>query len=187
MSPSSLVNWGFILNIHRVKIMEILFAAAAALLMPAAANAQSLAEKYQAPEPRTCPSKVDPTDGVISAEQAAQYFTCDQEYERDGNTLYLLSNVSVQIGKGTPYGELAEGDRPSDGDSDGMVYPIRGSLKVYHCSVPSSSTPVSQQCYLTDEPHAKGSCYRTTFGDWHCFMTDLTGSYPTLAPPPDAP
>jgi hypothetical protein len=151
-------------------------------------QAQSLGEKYQTPEPRTCASKTDPTDGPISAEQAAQYIICDQEYEEDGNTLHLLSHVTVEVGEGTPYGELAEGNRPADGDSGGIVYPIRGSLQSYSCSIPSVFTPAGQQCFRTDEPRATGTCYRTTFGDWFCAMSaGLAGDYPAVSPPPDSP
>lgn len=51
------------------------------------------------------------------------------------------------------------------------VFAIRGSMESYQCS-PTYGTPTGRNCAITHSRNAEGDCYRTTFGDWRCFMVD---------------
>jgi len=112
--------------------------------------------------------------------------TCEEE-DAIGNTLHLVDNVKVQVGSGRPF--KARTDVNSEIDPSQPVYPIRGSYVRYACDVPhlwpaTNTSPAQntagKNCRLTDQPHASGSCFRTTFGDWHCFMKDYDNTTTVL-------
>lgn len=69
------------------------------------------------------------------------------------------------------------------------LYPIRGSFTKYQCKDPKTDyiKIPGKTCNRTENPDAKGYCYKTTFGDWSCNMIVLFGkpedSYPDVAPP----
>jgi hypothetical protein len=148
--------------------------------------------KYGTRDPQTCASAKEPAKGAISAELARKYVICQkEEVAHTQGFIYLLENVTVEIGKGVPLLELSRGARPTDGDPDGVVYPIRGSLKEYQCAVASDGgalgpryNNIGKNCNVYDEPKATGTCYRTTFGDWHCSMSDLNSRQIPNQPPP---
>lgn len=146
--------------------------------------ATGVGAKYGARDPQECASKVEPAKGVLSPALAAKYFACLVENESRGD-LHLVENVKIEIGKGIPLLELDRGARPSDGDTAGLVYPIRGSVIKYMCSVPSTYMKnEGKNCTIFEEPKATGTCYRTTFGDWSCNMMDLRGKQISNQPPP---
>ena len=72
--------------------------------------------KYGTRDPRTCKSTVEPSKGAISTDQAKQYFACHVEGLGPGYRLGLAEEVTVQVGKGTPFLELDRGQRPSGAD-----------------------------------------------------------------------
>jgi hypothetical protein len=97
----------------------------------------------------------------------------------------LVDDVSVQVGKGRPY-NIREDINFPDIDTHFLVYPIRGSLKKYSCDkIYLDRTNLNRNCSVYTEPNAKGACYKNSFGDWKCGMTDaaskLTSEY---MPPP---
>ena len=54
------------------------------------------------------------------------------------------------------------------------VYDIRGAFKEYQCGKPilgGGAYTATHNCNLYEQPQAAGTCYRDTFGDWHCLMT----------------
>lgn len=96
-----------------------------------------------------------------------------------------MSDVIVEVGKGTPFKDLATIQKPGEADTDGIVYSIRGSYKLYLCSAPSSYTIEGQHCTRFDNTKAEGRCYRSNFGDWNCSMADRNNpAAVTLQPPP---
>ena len=150
-----------------------------------AANAQAqVGERYQTRDPQTCDSKQEPTSGPITAELAELYLRCNIEAESAGK-LYLLENLSVQVGKGTPFMELPGASRPFGGDPDGLVYQIRGSMSRYQCGPISDILEnASKNCNLYQESKATGMCFRDGFADWICTMRDPRSVDTFGVPPP---
>ncbi len=133
---------------------------------------QGVGTKYGARDPKSCPSQKEPTKGVLTPQQAAKYLTCGVEKESRG-LLYLMQDVKVEIGKGTPFRDLANINRPGTADPDGSIYQIRGSYKQYACSPVQEKAAyqlanAGKNCILYDEPKATGSCFRDNFGEWIC-------------------
>jgi len=140
---------------------------------------------YRSRDPVSCPSKRGPIKGAPTPEQAKRYVMCQLEVVMYAPYLILLDNVQVEVGKGRPYDPDSD-SLMSDADRDSLVYPIRGSYDMYTCSPIDASTPRGRNCALTPHPRATGVCYRTTFGDWDCEMTDPSALSPTrqgVAPP----
>lgn len=130
--------------------------------------------KYGTRDPYTCKSTKAPAHGAISPEVAAQYVACNAEGET-GGMLYLLQNVKVEVGAGRAFNPNS--DDYADIDQSSPLYPIRGSFTRYQCGAVSSGPilpNVGKNCNSGDQPNATGVCYKTTFGDWHCSMMDLT-------------
>jgi len=71
----------------------------AAAILVSVAHGQSLSAKYGTRAPGTCGSTKEPAKGVLSAQQAVRYLTCNLEKEIGGNQLYLLENIKVEVGK----------------------------------------------------------------------------------------
>jgi hypothetical protein len=148
---------------------------------------KSPGERYGSREPRTCADKKAPAKGAITAALAAKYFICKAE-GIDGQYLYLVENVKVEVGAGRPYNPNMDLNVPEI-DVKFPVYPIRGSLTKYQCKDPQIDYIKIQgrTCNRTEQPNAKGFCYKTTFGDWSCYMTELFGKnedyFPDVPPP----
>ena len=158
-------------------------AALTAFVFAISAAPEGVGAKFGARDPRTCQSKKEPTKGAISAEQAKQYFICDTEKLIDSDDLQLVDNVKVEVGKARPYQQLS--DSHPDIDTTAPLYPIRGSLTRYICHpVSSYMNNAGKNCSSWNEPNATGVCYKTTFGDWNCAMTDLSGIQTSPVPPP---
>jgi len=169
-------------NQHR---QTILLAAMATMIIFAAFNstfAQGIGAKYGSRDPRTCADKTSPKTGAPSPAQAAQYVVCSSEHVI--NDLYLIENVAVQVGKGRPY-NIREDINFPDIDTKFPVYPIRGSLTKYDCGVIYlDRSNLSRNCSVYDQPNAKGACYKDSFGDWRCAMTDASGQLTAENQPP---
>ena len=138
---------------------------------------------YGSAGPRSCSPKNLPKDGPPSPAQAAAYVICDAEKE-SGGMLYLADKVVVtDIAKGRTY-ERNEGARYNI-DTDQPVYAIRGSVEGYQCR-PTYGEPRTNNCAITHGRNAEGDCYKTTFGDWRCFMVDRNAppNEETDQPPP---
>jgi hypothetical protein len=154
--------------------------------------------KYATRDPRSCASKSEPKSGAPTAEQAKRYVICGSsvhlgEGEDSFHHMILLENVQVQVGKGRPFqGGINSDINMHDVDVDFPVYPIRGSFDMYQCSNVAPGDPwqsiyeARKNCDLYHETRATGACYKTTFGDWDCTMTDTASGGPaatTIAGP----
>ena len=163
-----------------------------ALLAPCATRAQAgSGAAFGTRDPRTCPDRRAPQRGPITPALAAQYTICAREHG-DVRTLYLVDNVKVQIGSSRTF--QLRTDSYNDIDPSKPIYPIRGSYVTYSCDVVHLPKQIAvlgdnrgTNCRLYDQPHAKGACYKTTFGDWQCDMQDLDNTLTVLrkdtAPP----
>lgn len=154
----------------------------------AAQEKKSPGERYGSREPQTCENQKAPAKGAITAALAAKYFICKAE-GISGQYLYLVENVRVEVGGGIPYAAIIGHRSFPEVDVKHPVYPIRGSVSKYQCKDPQTDyiNIEGRTCNLTEEPNAKGYCYKTTFGDWSCYMLDLDGKnenyFPDVAPP----
>ena len=145
---------------------------------------------YGTRDPSTCLDTKQPLRGAISADQAKQYVICGMEHVQS-SYLYLVENVSVEVGKGRPFRPLSE-PFGSDIDQKFPVYPIRSAFKQYQCGHqyidPASPLyNVGKNCTISNELKAEGKCVKTTFGDWRCDITsrsaDYTSDKPNMPPP----
>ena len=128
--------------------------------------------KYGSRDPQTCsPANYS---GAPSAAQAQELVACATEMDQ-GDTLYLVANVQVQVASASR--RFQSGDEYGDIDQSKPVYPIRGSFVYYSCrkqfNLDASHTNMGKNCSVLQQPHAQGICYKTTFGDWTCKMRDL--------------
>jgi hypothetical protein len=158
--------------------------ASSMLIMCAPALAAGEGRAFGARDPVTCSSTAAPTSGGPSAAQAARYVTCDRE-KLLGGQLYLITNLRIAVGPPRPlqYGV----DNAYEYAPNMPVYPIRGSLRAYHCDpVSSIMGNAGKNCAYVDEPNAQGICYRTSFGGWRCAMRDPLHTMNTAVnvPPP---
>ena len=143
--------------------------------VPAATHpGNSVRERFGSREPRTCADQKAPAKGAITAALAKKYFICKAEAIQ-GNLLYLVENLRLEVGGGVPY-------TPNLGAFQSVnvrvpLYPIRGSLLRYQCKdlVREHVGPPDTNCHTYNEPKATGYCYKTTFGDWSCYMSDPAG------------
>ena len=145
--------------------------------------------KFGARDPRTCKSKKEPAKGAPTADQLKEYFICEAEkadgYSGTAQLLYLVTNVTLEVAKGRPFNMRT--DSWPDIDPSQMVYPVRGSFTWWQCSVLGSiGGDPGKNCTKTEQPHASGMCFKTTFSDWHCPMSDIYNNGTTMErfPPP---
>jgi len=151
-------------------------------------NANANDNKYGTRDAQTCKDMKAPVKGAPTAALAKQYVICDIE-KVSGPYLYLVENVRVEVGGGRPYNPNADINVPEI-NVRLPIYSIRGSLTKYQCYEVNPNFTVSapgKNCTRYEEPKAKGDCYKTTFGDWRCTMTDLSNTnenwFPGVAPP----
>jgi len=104
-----------------------------------------------------------------------------------GSTLFLVANVSVQVGAGRPFmmGTDDTGDNTDEGiDPHFTVYPIRGSFENWSCKPIGDTWLAGKNCSRIPMPHATGICFMSSFREWHCNMTDFNVSAQNNLPPP---
>lgn len=141
--------------------------------------------KFGAHDPYTCSAKTAPKNGPITADMAAQYFTCQFDQVNAFGSLFLAENVHVQIGKSLGIARSVM-LFPKDADPDSPVYPIRGSFDKYLCAVVDNSYPPDasgHNCTVWHIRNATGQCYKTGFGDWSCYMDGDSQSVAGQPPP----
>ena len=168
------------------RLQTILLAAIAAIFLlgtSASTFAQGIGAKYGARDPRTCADKTSPKSGAPSAAKATEYVICSAESVNV--YLYLVEDVKVQVSKGRPY-NIREDINVPNIDVKVPVYPIRGSFKKYQCDpIRNDRSNLNRNCNIYTAPNATGLCYKDTFGDWHCGMTDArTGDFTDRDVPP---
>ena len=133
---------------------------------------------------RTCDSRKAPTRGGLSAEQAKQYLICDKEKVSIsiayGQQITLITDVKVETARPRAF--------RMDFDSYGFtvanqidpaqpVVPIQGSFTEYSCAnlrpgphTRGDLTTPGKNCWILTQRDAKGTCFKSAFGDWHCYM-----------------
>jgi hypothetical protein len=126
-----------------------------------------LGKHYDTRDPFVCKSKKEPAKGAPSASQAKDLVLCTNE-KAAGGYIGLFQNMQVEIGTSRPYSAWSDSGNSSI-DNSQPVYPIRGSAEFYSCRPPGSmGSPAGQNCQVTKGYTFKGTCFKTTFGDWSC-------------------
>jgi hypothetical protein len=157
--------------------------AAVMLLAGSGAVAQKgVGSRFETRDPYSCGSRKEPAKGGPSPEQAKQYFVCEDEHVVKGGTpendqLWLDTNVTVEVGRGRPFNIGTDSGCAlcTEIDPAQPVYPIRGTYTQWACGSlhPCCTVGVARgaNCARAENPVAKGMCFKTTFGDWHCVMS----------------
>jgi len=110
------------------------------------------------------------------------------EYVAGGGDLYLVENVKVQVGGGFFYAQIRSTKYLPEIVVKYPVFPFRGSLLRYQCQTRITAARVPDaNCNAYNEPKATGYCYKTTFGDWRCYMNDPAATVRHDVPPPKSP
>jgi hypothetical protein len=123
------------------------------------------------------PRKCNAVNHVPNAAEAAALIQCALEKGGEPGAfdplLYLWQNVQVQIGSSRPYAYNSDSYH-SGIDPTSEVYPIRVTGDQLSCT----GKPT---CAAQHADQAEGVCYKTTFGDWHCYFSQA--ATPTSAQP----
>jgi|SRR6185437_12740463 len=132
------------------------------------AHSQALGAAFGSREPTPCPSRK--FAGPPTAAQARALFICETEKYVNGY-VYLVSDVSVEIAKPRPYSAWYDSGH-GDIDVEARVYPIQGHFSDFQCSRRDAmlGQDPNKNCMRIDFPNATGTCYKSTFGEWHCSM-----------------
>jgi hypothetical protein len=124
---------------------------------------------------RTCPSRLAPTKGAISAAQAKVYVACSYEERPAGlaASIYFVDILSIQV---APKSRKAQGTEISifQIDIDRPVYDLKGSIVVYSCikiKETGGIYPRGKNCLVNRVQDSRGICYQTTFAEWKCSMS----------------
>lgn len=158
---------------------SIVIAVILGVAVPASADS---GKDYGAPDSAVCPT----TDAKLPApEILAKLVQCFQE-GGSGHDYYLLRQVQVQVGSPR---RAIYGDGDGEIDVSLPVYPIRGSFIRYQCDY-SNAGSQGHNCYVYNQPHATGECWRTTFNEWKCRMADNSAAageavQKNVGPPPE--
>lgn len=154
---------------------------------------ESVGTKFGSRDPRTCPTR----SAALSPVTAKQYFICDSEYtvgpNASGESIYLVSDVMVELGNPRAFNPNTDafGFAASNAiDPSQLVVPIRGSFNNWVCGkLGEINASPGKSCNLTPNPKAVGMCFKSSFGDWHCMMTDFGGvrEFKPLHAPPTQP
>ena len=134
---------------------------------------QGIGAKYGSREPQTCADTKSPAKGAMTVALATKYFICNSEHIYSDN-LYLVEDVSVQVGGAVPYNPRYSAP---DIDVRASIFPIRASFRKYQCDmIYADKSNYGTNCTVYHQPKATGVCYKTTFGDWQCGASDMNNS-----------
>jgi hypothetical protein len=142
----------------------------AAELAARAGSGNGIGAQYGVREPATCKSRTTPP---ATAATAKQYVLCGMEGFDGVQSVNLLTDVTVQVAGSRPF-NYARDAADNQVDLKAPVFDIRGAFKQYQCTKPRTGGGTylaTHNCIFYDQPVATGSCYRDTFGDWHCSLT----------------
>ena len=144
-------------------------------------------KKFDTRDPHECSALPKVTGSAPSPGQIRDLVTCKSE-STGGCCIYLVENVKVEIGKSRPFSSWSDVGN-QDIDHSQPVYPIRGTADKYQCQPPGGPPypPKGKNCAVRMASPFQGICYKTTFGDWSCPVTDaenpLKGVQPNMPPP----
>lgn len=145
----------------------------------AVANPTAFEAKFATRGPRTCRQVTNtPTTAQMPA-----LIQCNFEYETS-SAIALMTDIRVQAGGLRAYNGIMDANAGGI-DTSARVMPIRGSMVQWNCTTAKFNP--GHNCSRINKTQAEGKCWKTTFGDWKCGMSDsshIDGEY-RIAPPTD--
>ena len=141
-------------------------------------SASVLNPRFRTRAARTC-AKVQsrPTLSQIPA-----LVQCGMETETSDN-IFLYEDIVVSIGTMRPY--TVYDSRLESIDPKASLLPIRGTMVQYESGAISQIVGnTGKNCTRSEQPLAEGVCWKTSFGDWRCYMSDAKSPMGTGGQPP---
>jgi hypothetical protein len=163
------------------RLQTILLAAITTIFLLGAAHSTfaqaGSGAKYGTRDLTTCADTKNPAKGAITAALAAQYARCTYE-KADRESIGLLEDLKIQVGGAIPFNPKTY-PYASDVNPNAPVYPLRGSYRNYLCAPVSDDEQWGNRganCTVFVNTKATGVCWKTTFGDWWCAITNGGGA-----------
>jgi hypothetical protein len=162
------------------------------LLAPTSIKAQAQGDLGTNRQQQTCPSRLEPRTGVISAAQAIQYATCEAETDRiikkSGRTDFI-DIFSLQVNPKPRRAEYLDINYFGKAIENSPVYDIKGTAVAYSCAVLDNRAGggrPGKNCLNThpDDKNSVGVCFRERPGNWRCRLSVGGGKGLQFGPPP---
>ncbi len=141
---------------------------------------------------QTCPSRLEPRTGPISASQAVKYATCEAEADRiirrPGRTSFI-DILSLQVNPKPRRAEYLDINYFGKAITNSPVYDIKGTAVAYNCAVLDNRAGggrPGKNCLNThpDDRNSVGACFREPAGNWRCRLSVGGGKGLQYGPPP---
>lgn len=165
-----------------------------ALLTPTSLNAQAKGDLGTNRQQQTCPSRLEPRTGVISAAQAIKYATCEAEADRivkkSGRTDFI-DIFSLQVNPQPRQAEYLDINYFGKDIANSPVYDIRGTAVAYSCAALDNRAGggrPGKNCLNThpDDRNSVGVCFKAPSGNWRCRLSVGGAKGLQYGPPPNS-
>jgi hypothetical protein len=162
------------------------------LLTPTGLKAQAKGDLGTNRQQQTCPSRVEPRTGVISAAQAIKYATCEAEADRivkrSGRTDFI-DIFSLQVNPKPRRAEYLDINYFGKAIANSPVYDIKGTAVAYSCAALDNRAGggrPGKNCLNThpDDRNSVGVCFREPSGNWRCRLSVGGSKGLQYGPPP---
>jgi tetratricopeptide (TPR) repeat protein len=159
------------------------------LLTPTSIKAQAKVDIGTNRQQQTCPSRLEPRTGAISAAQAVKYATCEAEADRiirtPGRTNFI-DIYSLKVNPKPRRAEYLDINYFGKAIANSPVYDIRGTAVAYSCRSLDRFTPRGKNCLNThpDDRNSVGVCFKEPSGNWRCRLSVGGGKGLQYGPPP---
>jgi tetratricopeptide (TPR) repeat protein len=164
------------------------------LLTPTSIKAQAKGDLGTNRQQQTCPSRLEPREGVVSAAQAIKYATCEAEADRiikySGKTDFI-DITSLQVNPKPRRAEYLDINYFGKDIANSPVYDIKGTAVAYSCAALDNRAGggrPGKNCLNThpDDRNSVGVCFREPSGNWRCRLSVGGGKGLQYGPPPNS-
>jgi hypothetical protein len=165
------------------------------LLTPTSLKAQAKGDLGTNRQQQTCPSRLEPRTGTISAAQAIKYATCEAEADRpikySGKTDFI-DIFSLQVNHKPRQAEYLDIHYFGKAIANSPVYDIRGTAVAYSCAALANYAGggrPGKNCLNTHPDdrgpnNSVGVCFKEPSGNWRCRLSVGGGKGLQYGPPP---
>ncbi len=166
-----------------------------AILTPTSLDAQAKGDLGTSRQQQTCPSRLEPRKGPISAAQAKKYATCEAEADRivkrSGRTDFI-DIFSLEVNPKPRRAEYLDINYFGRAIANSPVYDIRGTAVAYSCAALDNRAGggrPGKNCLNTHMDdrgpnNSVGVCFREPSGNWRCRLSVGGGKGLQYGPPP---